>query len=92
MILSNSIYIIFKFIIYNNMSVKLEGQDYLVNKGVSSKQIKDVWNSYAFKFNFISEEFEKYRKDRSATKALDIKIDFREGLFWAKSVLILQLV
>jgi len=74
MILSNSIYIIFKFIIYNNMSVKLEGQDYLVNKGLSSKQIKDVWNSYAFKFNFISEEFEKYRKDNKL-KENPLKVD-----------------
>ena len=56
------------------MSVKLEGQSYLLNNGVSSKQIKEAWNSYAFKFNFISEEFEKYRKDNKL-KENPLKVD-----------------
>jgi len=63
MLLSNSIYIIFKFFRYNNMSVKLEDQNYLMHNGLSSRLIKEAWNNYAFKFNFITEEFEKYRKD-----------------------------
>jgi hypothetical protein len=45
------------------MSVKLEDQNYLMHNGLSSRLIKEAWNNYAFKFNFITEEFEKYRKD-----------------------------
>ena len=45
------------------MPVKLEDQNYLLNNGLSSKEIKEAWHGYAFKFNFITEDFEKYRKE-----------------------------
>ena len=44
------------------MTIKLEYQEYLFNNGVSNKELKETWLEYSFKFNFISEEFERDRK------------------------------
>lgn len=44
------------------MTIKLEYQDYLLSSGISIKDLKETWKSYAFKFNFLTEEFEENRK------------------------------
>ena len=44
------------------MTIKLEYQKYLLESNISIKELKDAWKSYAFKFNFLTEEFEENRK------------------------------
>ena len=44
------------------MTIKLEYQDCLLSSGISIKELKETWKSYAFKFNFLTQEFEENRK------------------------------
>ena len=58
------------------MTIKLEYQKYLLESNISIKELKDAWKSYAFKFNFLTEEFEENRKknDYSIVNVYDDEI------------------